>query len=109
MTFDKGVCSTMSSALLAHKKLAKAFNSWVFAMNPYDPCVWNKMKLSKQITIMFHMDNLIMSHESSIIVAKHIDLLGVEFRAKDPLTEIRCKTHECLGMIIDFSLKEVLL
>ena len=46
-----------------------------------------------------------MSHEISTIVAKHINLLDEACVANDPLTVTRGKTHENLGMTIDFSLK----
>ena len=39
----KAIYGTMNTALLAYKKLAKLFLEWGFVMNPYDPCVWNKM------------------------------------------------------------------
>ena len=44
------------------------FLDWDFVMNLYDPCVWNKMVDSKQMLIMFHIDDLLMSkniHTSS--------------------------------------------
>ena len=104
-TCYKGVHGVVSADLLVHKKLAKAFNSWDFAMNPCDPCVWKKMKLSKQILSMFYIDDLMTSYESSTIVTKNIKLLDASCGAKHPFTGTRGKPHGCLGMKICFSLK----
>ena len=54
---------------------------------------------------MFHIDDLMMSHESSTIVTKRIKLLDVVHGAKDPLKVTKGQTHECLGITIDFSSK----
>ena len=85
--------------------MANAFKSWVFVMNLYDPCVWNKIYFLKQTTIMFHTCYLITSHESSSIVTKHVKSLDEACGAKYDLTVTRRKTHECLGMKIYFSVK----
>jgi len=44
---------------MAYKKLAKILRSWGLEMNPYDPCVWNRMVMGKQLTLMFHIDDVI--------------------------------------------------
>ena len=54
---------------------------------------------------MFHIDDLMMSHESSTIVTKHVKLLDATHEVNNPLTVARGKPHEFLGMTIDFSLK----
>jgi hypothetical protein len=59
---------TMNAALLAYKKLAKLFRAWGFKMNPYDACVWNKMVNGKQFTIVFHIDDLLLSHLNPNII-----------------------------------------
>jgi hypothetical protein len=98
----KAIYGTMNAALLAYKKLAKLFREWGFKMNPYDPCVWNKMVNGKQITIIFHIDDLMMSHKSPNIVTLYIRKLEKEYARRDPLTVMRGKLHEYLGMTVDF-------
>ena len=68
---DKAIYGTMNAALLAYKKLAKLFTEWGFVMNPYDPCVWNKMVGNHQMSIMFHIDDLLMAHKKSHIISLH--------------------------------------
>ena len=69
-------------------------------MSPHDTCVWNKIKMEKQTTIMFHIDDLMPSHELGTVVTKHVKLLDEVHGAKDHLTVTRGRTHECLGITI---------
>ena len=55
---------TMVAALLYYQKFTKSLKSKVFEMNPYDPCVCNKIIEGKQCTICFHVDNCKISHAS---------------------------------------------
>jgi len=43
-----------------------------FVLNPYDPCVANKGVRGKQLTIVWHVDNLKASHKSKEVVSKFI-------------------------------------
>jgi hypothetical protein len=36
-----------------------------FEVNPYDPCVVNKMVNGSQMTVRWHVDNLMISHISN--------------------------------------------
>ncbi len=44
-------------------------------MNPYDPCVWNKMIEKKQITICFHVDDCKVLHKLARVIDKAIKWL----------------------------------
>ena len=50
------------SAMLFYCKLTKALLSYSFELNPYDPCVVNKMVNGEQLTVCWHVDNLKSSH-----------------------------------------------
>ena len=102
---DRATHGTLNDALLSYKKLAKTFKEWDLIMNPYDPCVCNKEEKCKQLTIMFHIDNVVMDHLDAIIVTKCIKKLDEKHGANDPLTVARGKVHKHLGMTVDFSLK----
>jgi hypothetical protein len=101
----KAIYGTMNAALLAYKKLAKLFRAWGFKMNPYDACVWNKMVNGKQFTIVFHIDDLLLSHLNPNIVTLYINKLNKEYGSLANLTVTRGKVHEYLGMTIDFRVK----
>ena len=42
--------------------LTKALLSYGFELNPYDPCVANKMVNGEELTVYWHVDNLKSSH-----------------------------------------------
>ena len=48
--------------MLSYHKLTKALLSYGFELNPYDPCVANKMVKGEQLTICWHVDGLKSSH-----------------------------------------------
>ena len=107
---DRAIYGTMNAALLAYKKLAKLFGEWGFVMNPYDPCVWNKPVGKHQMTIMFHIDDLLMAHVHPHIVTLFIKKLELVYGKRDPLTITRGLIHEYLGMTFDLREKgEVIL
>ena len=101
----KAIYGTMNAALLAYKKLAKLFRKWDFKMNPYDACVWNKMVNGKQFTIVFHIDDLMLSNKNPNIVTLYIRKLQQEYGSREDLTVTRGKIHEYLGMTLDFRVK----
>ena len=51
------VYGTMVAALLYYKKFVKSLKSKGFKLNPYDPCVANKIENGKQVTMCFNVDN----------------------------------------------------
>jgi hypothetical protein len=101
----KAIYGTLNAAILAYRKLTKFFEEWGFTMNPYEPCVWNKIINGKQFTIIFHVDDIKLSHIDPLIVTMIIKKLMKEYGKMDQLTINRGKKHEYLGMNIDFSVK----
>ena len=71
-------------------------------MNPYNPCVWNKMVLGTQLTLMFRVDDVLMAHALSNVVTDHVKLLDEKYGRNDPLSVTRGKLHEYLWMTLDF-------
>jgi hypothetical protein len=58
----KALYGTMRAALLFWKLLPSKLVSRGFVINPYDWCVANKMIDGKQCTILWHADDLKISH-----------------------------------------------
>ncbi|KAI2495312.1 Reverse transcriptase (RNA-dependent DNA polymerase) [Fragilaria crotonensis] len=102
---EKALYGTLTGAFLFWKKLSKQLVKWGFVLNPYDSCVANKMINGKQCTILWHVDDLKISHVDPKVVDDVIELLKSEFGKEAPLTISRGKVHEYLGMTIDFSVK----
>lgn len=74
-----------------------------FELNPYDSCVANKMINGKQCTVLFHVDDLKISHVDENVVTSIIKIIDDTYGKYKPLTMTRGKVHEYLGMTIDFS------
>jgi hypothetical protein len=58
----KALYGTLKAALLFWKKLTGVLTQWGFDVNPYDWCVANKVINDKQCTIVWHVDDLKISH-----------------------------------------------
>jgi hypothetical protein len=60
----------MKSALLFYRKLVPDLQEMGFEINPYDPCVANKMVYGTQMTIRWHVDDSMISHLSQNKIMK---------------------------------------
>jgi hypothetical protein len=98
----KALYGTLKAALLFWKKLTGILESWGFVVNDYDRCVANKTINGKQCTIVWHVDDLKISHVEEEVVSSIISDLNEEFGKEAPLTETRGKVHDYLGMTLDF-------
>jgi hypothetical protein len=101
----KTLYGTLKAALLFWKKLSAQLQEWGFVLNPYDWCVANKTTNGKQCTIVWHVDDLKISHVDPEVVTSVIEDLSSVFGIEAPLTVNRGKIHEYLGMTLDYSLK----
>ena len=66
---EKAVCGMMKSALLFYRKLVADLASLGFVINPYDPCVANKMVNGKQMTVCWHVDDLFIGHKDPKVIS----------------------------------------
>ena len=101
----KALYGTLKTALLFWKLLSKQLLSWGFVINPYDWCLANKMIDGKQCTIVWHVDDLKISHVDPEAVTAMIKLIDNEFGKESPITVTRGKVHDYLGMTLDYSTK----
>ena len=62
---QKGLFCLLHSALLFNKKLVKDLEEYRFLINPYDPYVAKNMIKNKHMEVVWHMDNLKVSHINS--------------------------------------------
>jgi hypothetical protein len=100
---QKALYGTLKAALLFWRLLSTKLIEWGFEPNPFDASVMNKTINGRQCTILWHVDDLKISHEDAEIVTEVIDLLEKEFGKEAPLTKTRGKVHEYLGMTIDYT------
>lgn len=102
---NKALYGTLKAALLFWEDLSSKLVSNGFIINPYDFCVANKIINGKQCTIIWHVDDLKISHVDSEVVTSVIGTLNKAYGKHAPLTVTRGKVHDYLGMRLDYSKK----
>jgi Reverse transcriptase (RNA-dependent DNA polymerase)/Zinc knuckle len=107
LLMEKALYGTLIAAKLFWKHLSSVLISKGFTINPYDTCVANKTIKGKQCTILWHVDDLKISHVDPTVVTDVIAMLSAEFGKEAPLTVSRGAVHEYLGMTLDFTEKGV--
>ena len=60
----KALYSLMEVSLMFYQKLRKDMENKGIEVNPYDPCVANKMIDGSQFTIVWHVDDVKLSHKN---------------------------------------------
>jgi hypothetical protein len=85
------------AALLFWKKLSAELQEGSFEVNPYDWCMANKTINGKQCTtILWHVDDLKISHIDHKVVSSVIQQLHEEFGKEALLTKTHGKVHNYL-------------
>jgi hypothetical protein len=101
---QKTLYGTLQAALLFWENLTKFLTEGLgFTVNPYDSCVVNKMIDGKQCTIIWHVDDLKLSHVKQSVLDDIADKLSSKYGEQTPLVVHCGKIHEYLGMTIDYS------
>ena len=75
----------LCSTLLFYRKLWGNLIDKGFEVNPYDPCVANKIINGKQMTVCFHVDDLLMSHHKEEVIrdfARYLRVSTVSSRSQ---------------------------
>lgn len=102
----KSLYGLMRSALLFYRKLRGKLIEYGSEINPYDPCVANKMtKNGKQLTVLWHINDL----EASCVEGYEVTKLFLYLKRiyGNKMTIDRNKKFEFLGMQLDYSEPEV--
>jgi hypothetical protein len=105
----KALYGMMKSSLLFYRKLRKDLEQLGFKVNPYDICVANKMIDGKQFTVLFHVDDLKISHKDKKVVDQFIQWATHKYEDAEitKLKPSRGKVHDYLGITLDFAEKGV--
>ena len=98
----KALYGTLQAALLFWKLLSDTLQEWGFKINAYDQCGANKNIEGKKCTVLWHVDDLKISHISQHVVEDILRKLTEKFGQDSPLTTSRGKVLEYLGMKIDY-------
>jgi len=84
----KAIYGMLQSSLLYYKKFRKDIESIGFEVNPYDPCVANRIVNGKQHTITWHVDDLKSSHVNPTINDEFLHWLNAMY-ASDEIGEVK--------------------
>ena len=101
----KALYGTLQVALLFWRLLSDTLIEWGFKLNEYDKCVANKIINGKQCTIIWHVDDLKISHVDPKVVNNIIKKLEEKFGQESPLVTSQGKKIVYLGMCIDYTIK----
>ena len=103
MELLKALYGTLRAACLFWEKLSKQLiDAWGFTPNKYDDCVVNKTINGHQMTVVWHVDDLKVSHVDRKEVDKFIKQMEEEFGTDAPLSISCGMVHDYLGMNLDF-------
>ena len=87
MELLKALYRTLHTAWLFWQKLSKQLiDEWGFVPNKYDDCVVNKTINGHQMTVVWHVDDLKVSHVNAEEVEKFIQWMEETFSKDTPLT-----------------------
>ena len=101
----KALYRTLQATLLFWRLLSDTLIEWGFKLNDYDKCVANKSINGKQYTIIWHIDDLKISHVEKKVVDHVIDKLNRKFGEYSPLSTSTGKKLEYLGITLDYTKK----
>ena len=79
---EKALYGMLRDALLFYCKLRADLEDTGFEVNPYDPCVANRIVNRSQCTIVWHVDDLKVSHKDEAVVTYFAQELGRRNRNK---------------------------
>ncbi len=77
----KAIYGTMVAGLLYYCKFSSSLKNRGFTVNPYDPRVWNRVIIGKQMKICFHVDDCKISHLDPKVVNYTIVWLRDEYKS----------------------------
>jgi Reverse transcriptase (RNA-dependent DNA polymerase) len=101
---QKALYGTLQAALLFWENLTEFLTQELgFEANLYDSCIVNKIINGKQCTIIWHVDDLKLSHVEQQVLEDIADKLNAKYGKQTPLVIHRGKIHDYLGMTIDYS------
>ena len=69
---SKEMYGTLKVELLYYRKLLKELREYGFVINPYDPSAANKWTDGGQLTVVWHVDNMKVSHKNKEEVTNFI-------------------------------------
>ena len=98
---DKDLYDLLKPDLLFNQILRSKLEEVGFNINPYDPCISNKMMHGAQLTVIWHFDDLKLSHVTTYENTKFVEWLHKIYGKE--LTVYQGKNHDYRGINLDWS------
>ncbi|CAJ1967517.1 unnamed protein product [Cylindrotheca closterium] len=92
----------LQASLLWYQNLRASLEEYGFVFNRYDPCIANRMVNGKQLTIRFHVDDVLASHMEQQVLEDFFTWVNEKYGGLKEVTCTRGKVHTYLGMTLDF-------
>ena len=98
------ICGTLKAELLFYNKLTIDLKNHSFKINPYDRCISNKIVNGKQLTAVWHVDDLKASYEENSVLEKLVERLhGEHDDEKIGIIKVNWgPKHDFLGMFLSY-------
>ena len=103
VAMSKALYGMLDSAILYYKKFRRDIEEQGYEVNPYDPCVANKMIDGKQHTVCWHVDDLKASHVHKKVNDNFLDWLNKKYGTLAKVTATRGNEHDYLAMILKYT------
>ena len=97
----KAMYINLEASLIFWTKLSKSLEKIVYLRNKYNWCVMNNIIKGKQWTIIWHINNMKMSHIDSDVVSGVISDIDTEYVNITNMNITRGTIQKYLGMTID--------
>ena len=105
----KAIYGMIQSPLLWYKKIRADLESQGFKVNPYDPCVANKWVDGSYLTVLWHVDDLKISHKKEKVVDDFVNWVYKKYTDENGEVKIcKGKQHLFLGILFDYSIEGML-
>ena len=99
----QAIYGMLISAMLFYHKLTKALLSYSFKLNPYYPCVANKMVNGHQLTVCWHVDDLKSSHIDPKVNDEFLQWIKDMFGQLQEVKMTQGPVHNYLDVTLDYS------
>ena len=101
------IYGTLKAALQFYQKFLKDIENYRFKLNVYDWCVANKIVKGKQMTLIWHVDDIKVSHRDEAEIDKFLNYLREIYDDEEigKMKVTKGDVHEFLGMRLDYSKK----
>jgi hypothetical protein len=99
----RAIYGMLLAALLWYRTFRGELEPVVFKFNPYDPYVANRANKGSQQTIIFHVDDLTLSHKDIQVNDHFEEWLQIKHGEHGKVETHRGKIHEYLGMELDYT------